>query len=229
MAKILYSALVSDMRNKLNGSVMSKNRYGSYVRNKVTPTNPATTAQVQARNRLATFSQAWRGITQSQRNGWINGASAFPIIDIFGQSKILAGNALFTQLNVNLAITGTAQIDDLPTPVSIPALTTLSATSAAGTPSLSIVFAPTPVAADFALVIEATPPTSPSIKFVKNKYRIIAVRAAASTSPFNALSAYAAVFGNPVEAQVISIRVRLISTITGQSGIPLQAESVVAA
>lgn len=229
MAKILYSALVSDMRNKLNGSVMSKNRYGSYVRNKVTPTNPQTVAQVLARNRLATWSQAWRGITQPQRNGWITGASAFPIIDIFGQSKILAGNALYTQLNVNLAIAGGTSIDDLPTPVSIPALTALTATSAAGTPALSIVFAPTPVDTGFTLVVEATPPTSQSIKFVKNKYRIIATRAAASTSPFNALSAYAAIFGNPVEGLAISIRVRLISTDTGQSGIPLQAVSVTAA
>lgn len=229
MAKILYSALVSDMRNKLNGSVMSKNRYGNYVRNKVTPTNPQTTSQVAARNRLATWSQAWRGITQSQRNGWISGASSFPIIDIFGQSKILAGNALFTQLNVNLALVGASDIADLPEPVAIPALTALSVTAAEGTPALSVVFAPTPVGTGFALLVEATPPIPPSRQFVKNQFRVIATVAAAGSSPFNALTAYQAKFGDPVAGQVIYVRIRLISTTTGQAGIPLQASAVVAA
>ena len=42
MAKILTTAIVADIRNKLNGSVFSKNRYGAYVRTKVTPVNPQT-------------------------------------------------------------------------------------------------------------------------------------------------------------------------------------------
>lgn len=229
MAKIKYSALVSDMRNKLNGSVMSKNRYGSYVRNKVTPTNPQTIQQVNARNRLATWSQAWRGLTQSQRNGWITGAGSFPVIDIFGDSKILAGNALYTQLNVNLALVGASSIDDLPTPVAIPAITALSVTAAEGTPALSIVFAPTPVPTDFKLLVEATPPIPPSRTFVKNLFRVVTTVAAAGTSPLNALSAYAAKFGNPVAGQVIYVRVSLVSTTTGQRGIPVQASAVVAA
>lgn len=229
MAKILYSALVSDMRNKLNGSVMSKNRYGNYIRNKVTPTNPQTTSQVAARNRLATWSQGWRGITQSQRNGWITGASSFPIIDIFGNSKILAGNALYTQLNVNLALIGATDIDDLPTPVAIPALTALSVTAAFGTPAVSIVFAPTPVPTGFKLLIEATPPIEPSRLFVKNQFRVLTTVAAAGTSPVNALTAYAAKFGNPVIGKVIYVRAKLISSTTGQAGLAIQASVTVIA
>lgn len=229
MAKILYSALVSDMRNKLNGSVLSKNRYGNYIRNKVTPTNPQTTDQVAARNKLATWSQGWRGITQAQRLGWITGASSFPIIDIFGNSKILAGNALYTQLNVNLALIGETNIDNLPTPVAIPAITALSLTAAEGTPSLSIVFAPTPVAADFDMLIEATPPIAQSRLFVKNQFRVIRKVNAAGTSPVNALTAYTNKFGTPAAGKVIYVRVRLISVLTGQSGIPLQASVIVAA
>jgi hypothetical protein len=229
MAKIKYSALVSDMRNKLNGSVMSKNRYGSYVRNKVTPTNPQTTSQVAARNRLATWSQGWRGITQAQRQGWITGASGFPIIDIFGDSKILAGNALYTQLNVNLALIGATDIDDLPTPVAIPAITALSLSATSGTPAFSVVFAPTPVPAGFKMLVEATPPMPPSRLFVKNQFRVLATIAAAATSPYNGLTAYAAKFGNPVIGKVIYIRVRYISSTTGQAGIPVQASFAVVA
>ena len=53
MAKILMTAIVADIRNKLNGSVFSKNRYGAYVRTKVTPVNPQSTAQQNTRNNLS--------------------------------------------------------------------------------------------------------------------------------------------------------------------------------
>ena len=42
MAKIKMTAIVADMRNKLNGSVFSRNRGGAYIRTKVTPINPQT-------------------------------------------------------------------------------------------------------------------------------------------------------------------------------------------
>lgn len=229
MAKVKYSALVSGMSGKLNGSVMAKNKAGDYIRTKVTPTNPQTTAQVAARNRLATWAQAWRGITQAQRNAWIAATASFPVINVFGDSKLLSGNALYTQLNTNLALIGASAIDDAPSPVAITAITALSATAAAGTPALSITFAPTPVATGEKLLIEATPCVPPSQKFVKNRFRVIASVASAGTSPYNALSAYAAVFGNPVEDQVIYIRVTVISSVTGQRGVPVQTSATVAA
>jgi hypothetical protein len=178
---------------------------------------------------LATWSQGWRGLTQSQRNGWITGAGSFPIIDIFGDSKILAGNALYTQLNVNLALVSAASIDDLPSPDSIPPITSLTLTAAEGTPAVSLAFAPSPVPAGYNYLIEATPPMAPSRLFVKNMFRVVSHVAAAGTTPFNALTAYAAIFGNPVATKVIYIRVTVISLTTGQRGVPFQTSAIVAA
>jgi hypothetical protein len=227
--KALFGSFIVDGRNKVNGHVVSKNRYGSYIRTKVTPVNPQTVGQQAARNNLATNSQNWRGLTEDQRQGWIDAAANFPFTDIFGNIKFLSGQALYVKLNNNLVNAGQAAIDTAPAPVAIPALNSITLTAAAGIPAVSLAYDPTPVPADFALFIEMTPNVTPGKTFVKNLFRLLVVRAAASASPADLLSAYADSFGNPVAAQKIFARVRLVSTTTGQSGIPLQTVAIVAA
>lgn len=229
MAKVLFTAIVADMRAKLNGTVFSKNRYGNYTRTKVTPTNPSTTEQVNARNILATHSQGWRGLTDAQRQGWINASSSFPFTDVFGNIRYLAGNALYVKLNSNLNYANQAAIDDAPSPVAIPALTAVSVAAAAGAGTVALTFAPTPVPAGFAMIIEATPNVSPSINFVKNKFRNVAVVAAAGTSPHATGTAYVARFGGMTAGQKLFVRIFLISIDSGQAGIPLEASAIVAA
>jgi hypothetical protein len=228
MAKILTTAIVADIRNKLNGSVFSKNRYGSYVRTKVTPVNPQTTSQQNVRNRLATNSQAWRGLTESQRQAWIAAAANFPTTDIFGNTKILSGQALYVKLNNNLALTGTAAIADPPTPVAIPALSllTLVADDSANTVILT---GTTPVPSGFKMAVFGTPNITPGRNFVKNQFRFVEAAAAAATSPFALTTPYVALFGDPVEGMKIFIKAFYISTDTGQAGIPVQIQTIVVA
>ena len=96
MAKIKYSALVQEMRNKLNGSVLSKNRYGNYVRNKTTPVNPQTVFQQNQRSRLSAVSQAWSSLSEEARRGFARLAENHPYTDIFGDQKKLDGKAMFS-------------------------------------------------------------------------------------------------------------------------------------
>lgn len=229
MAKILMTAIVADIRNKLNGSVFSKNRYGAYVRTKVTPVNPQSTAQQAVRNRLATNSQAWRGLTDAQRQAWIDAAANFPFTDIYGNTKILSGSALYIKLNNNLDQVGVAAITDAPAPVAIPAVAVSAMSAAAGTPALSLTFTPTPIPADFALVVQTTGNVGAGKSFVKNLYRFISFLDAAATSPANLLAAFEAVHGAPVAGQQIFAKVYMISKLTGQAGIPVSISCTVAA
>lgn len=57
--KIKYGAGIVDGSGKLNGWVASKNRGGSYMRTKVTPLNPSTSAQQNARGILGSLSTQW--------------------------------------------------------------------------------------------------------------------------------------------------------------------------
>ena len=200
MSKIKYSALVSNVRNKLNGSVMSKNRYGNYIRNKTTPVNPQTTFQQNARAALAANSQAWGGLTEAQRNGWKALAQELPFTDIFGDSKTLTGSALFVKLNGNLNKLPSASISDSPVKVAVPAVEglALTATASGGILSaLSMTFASTPIPAGFDMVIYATPGISPGRSFVKNQFRLLTVVGSGFSSPQNLFAAYEARFGTP--------------------------------
>lgn len=228
MAKILTTAIVADIRNKLNGSVFSKNRYGSYVRTKVTPVNPQTTAQQNQRNRLATNSQAWRGLTEAQRQGWINAAPSFPITDIFGNQKVLSGNVLFVQLNNNLESAGAARLTAAPTPVEIPALSLVALESDAATQTLELEFDPAAVPAGFKICIQATGNIAPGINFVKNRFRTIGYLDPAAASPADISAMWATAHGALQEGMKVFVRAFMVSTTTGQKGIPVQVEAITA-
>lgn len=230
MARILYSGIgIVDGSGKLNGSVLSKNKGGAYVRTKVTPVNPQTTAQQNQRNILSTWSQGWRGLTPAQRSGWNSAAVNFPYVDRFGNVRQLSGFQLYCKLNINLNVAGVAGIDDAPTPVEIPAITALAIASDESSTNYTVTFTPTPIPADNALLIEAVANVAPGKSFVKNLFRQIAVVAAAGTSPYNGNTAIAAKFGAPVAGNQVFVRATMISTLTGQRGVPLQAQTVIVA
>lgn len=227
--KILWGALVVDGRNKIGGQVASKNRYGAYMRNKVTPVNPQSTAQQNVRAAFAANSQAWRGLTDAERQSWIDAAPSFPIIDIFGNSKILAGNALYQSLNSNLSKASEAAISTAPAPVAVPSVATLTVTADESTGVVSIAWTDTPVPADTSLLIYATPCVGAGISFVKNKFRLVEVLTATTASPTTIDVIYGTVFGPLVVGQKIYIRAAFMSTLTGQQGIPLEAVTTVVA
>lgn len=215
--KMKFGALVVDGRNKIGGQVASKNRGGSYLRTKVTPTNPQTVAQSTVRSIFTVLSQAWRTLTQSQRNAWNAAVTDWQRTDIFGDIKSPSGFNLYMRLNQNLSLIGESAINVPPLAEGVANPGAITVTAAEGTPALSIVFAETPVPANTQFVVEATPPMSPGRNFVKSNFRKIATIAAAGTSPFNALSAYQAKFGNPVEGQKITVRLKAVNENTGET------------
>jgi hypothetical protein len=224
MAKIKYSALVSEMRNKLNGSVLSKNRYGNYIRNKVTPVNPQTSYQLQQRANLSALSSGWRTLTQSQRDGWISAAKSASKTDIFGDSKTLSGQAYYVSLNLNLLRAGSAQIDDAPLTESVPYLgitAMLYATVGGTIDEVSVTIAPTAIPAGYKLIVYITPGLSPGIAFVKNQFRYLGTfTVAAGKADISA--AVESRFGVAIVGQNVFMRVALVSTTTGQLGLPAE-------
>lgn len=222
MAKVKYSALVSDMRNKLNGSVLSKNRAGNYIRNKTTPVNPQTSAQQANRQKLGSMSSAWGGLTDAQRASWRGAVSSFPYTDIFGDRKELDGKSLMIKLNLNLLNAGAAQIQDAPASVAIPelAIESFGATVSGGL-TLGINLQTIPVG--FALLVYATPKVGGGVYFVKNQYRLLgAFTATAGAVDIDA--EYGDRFGAPVTADVgkaINVKAVLVSTTSGQMGVPV--------
>lgn len=223
--KMKFGALVVAGSGKIGGHVASRNKGGSYLRTKTTPSNPSTSAQVNVRGKFKQFSQGWRGLTQVQRDAWNAVVDQWKTKDVFSDDVKPSGMNLYIRLNQNIALVGAAAISSPPVPASIPALTSGSATVVGATGVVTLTFAPT-VPAGVAMVVEATAPISAGRSFVKNLYRRIKSIAAAQTSPQVLTTEYAAVHGNPSGVgEAVWFRIYYVNLTTGQKG----AASVISA
>lgn len=235
MARIKYSALVSDMRNSLNGSTLSKNRAGNYIRNKVTPVNPRTAHQQANRALFGALSSQWKSLSPAQRASWAAATKNFPYTDIFGDQKELDGKSLFIKFNANLQNAGQPIIQSAPVGVGIPeyAVTSAEAVYDAGVPEgvLQLTFSESAIPAGFTALVYATPPTPAQIGFVKNRYRLIGAVTPASAS-VNVSSLYKARFKDLTAGdldKVVHFRVAIVSNTTGQMGVPSGTEATIEA
>jgi len=228
MAKVLFGSEVVDMRNKIGGHVYSKNRYGNYKRTKVTPVNPQTSYQQQQRQLLGNTSSGWRGLTQSERDSWIDAAPNFPVTSIFGTPMILSGQALYVMLNKNLQNAGVSPITTAPTPVAIPTLALTSVVSDVSSTTVTLTTTPGTVPADFALFVFATPLITPGRNFIKNRLRFIGI-IDESVAIGNVYTDWNARFGLLVADQKVFVKIFFVSKITGQAGVPLQDYAIVTA
>lgn len=233
MARIKYSALVSDMRNSLNGSVLSKNRAGNYIRNKVTPVNPQTSYQQAVRSLFASLSSQWKGLTNDQRASWRAATANFPYTDIFGDQKELDGKSLYVKLNTNLVNAGEQIIQTAPVGGSIPESLVNTVDAAFYTDStpflLETTLLPTGVPTGYAALFYATDPVPPQIGFVKNRFRLVMTKAAGSGA-IDASTAYVNRFYSPTAAdagKIIHVRVALVDIATGQMGVASGGSAVI--
>jgi hypothetical protein len=211
--KIQPSLSVNALSGRNSGGVHLKN---GYARAQAKPRNRRTNAQQSIRATFTTSTKAWGSLTDAQRTGWNNGAVNFPYSDIFGQRKIYSGKALYTKLNNNTLANGGSAISTCPSPSTVTGPTSISI----GTNTISaltLVFAASPIAANTAFVVLATPPLSVGNSFPStSKYRKITTLAAAATTPGNIFSAYQSVNGTPVVGKKIFFRVFAVNLTTGQ-------------
>jgi hypothetical protein len=227
--KLKFGMIVTDGRNKLGGHVLSKNRAGAYARTKVTPVNPRSSYQSNVRSLFTSLSQAWRGLSQDARTAWNNAVANYQRTDIFGDLKSPSGFNLYQRLNNVLATISGAPLTNPPLPDAVPDCHIISVTATVGSPSLSVILNDS-VPTHGAVKVFATPPLSPGKSFVKNQFRLISVLAPEASTPFNALSAYTAKYGNLGEiGQKIIIQTVACNFLTGQEGTPAQASVITAA
>lgn len=228
MAKVKFSALISDMRNKLNGSVFAKNRSGAYLRTKVTPTNPQSVAQAAARALLTGYSQGWKALTESQRAAWNAAVGSWASTDVFGDIKNPTGLQLYIRLNVNIELAGGTPVTTPPLSVGVDPVLDLSVDADFSDQSVTISDITSPVPADHALYIEATAGMSPGISNANSKFRHVQTLAPAAV-PGAISAAYTAKFGALTTGQKLFVRCKFIRLTTGEVSQTLVASTLVVA
>ena len=188
------------------GTTSSRNRYGQYRRTRAIPVNPASAAQVTARNRVSVNAAAWRGLTDAQRAGWEALALLMQRSDSLGQSYTLNGFGAYCSVNNNQLAAGNAVLSDAPALVAPSTVESVTVTLTAA--SFSVAYTPTPLAAGQRVFVYASPQRSAGRSF-ESDYRLIHVSAAAAASPANVLAAYTARFGVPVVGNRVFLAVHV--------------------
>lgn len=228
--KIKWSGIaITDGRGKAGGSVASRNTFGAYIRNKVTPVNVDTVAQQTVRAFFLLVSETWRTLTQVQRDAWITAAPDWAENDIFADSVAPTGFSLYMRLNLNLVNIGFAQITVPPAQIEVASLETLSLDADTGGGTMTATFTATPVPADQVLVFQSTAGQSAGKQFVKSEYRKIDNIATGEASPQEVGPAYESVFGIlPAVGSKVFIQGYFVDSLSGQVSSRLAA-SVLAA
>lgn len=217
MAKIKFGMMMTDARGKLGGQVFSKNRGGSYIRTKVTPSNPQTVMQSFVRGNLGSLSSGWNSLTAVQIAQWNSSVDEWQSTDVFGDIKKPTGKNLFVKLNLNLLNTGQSTINTPPLKMDLPVIPSLGITINKTTETITISDLPVFTAGRF--LIEACAPVSRGVNFVKNKFRVIAFESVTAAGDVDVSDQYINRFGSVANAENIFFRIRAIGS-NGQAGVP---------
>ena len=241
MALIKTTAIVDSISGKLNGTVFAKNKGGAYMRSKSTVSNPRTQAQQAVRSAFGSISQAWRDLSDEERDAWNSQTENYKYTNVFGDLKALSGKALFQQLNGNLLNVSQTILSAPLAPMDVIGGTDFAVPLAidlgAATPADKFVFELTLAQAleqNQYYVLEATPPLSPGVSNANNQFRQIAVAivpATATELPSTDFStpvydSYVAVFGLPVVGSKIFVRIKPVAS-NGQAGPYISTSTIV--
>ena len=125
MPKIKFSALVSGMSGKSNGSVFGTNNGGAYFRNNTSKTKTKTALNAKRKSLFSEVSGAWRNLTSEQQNSWRNAVANFVVQNAFGDNRTPTGYELFMRLNNVRLEQGLVMLSEAPTPRALPSLNDL--------------------------------------------------------------------------------------------------------
>lgn len=217
MARLQYSALLSDARGKLNGSVLSRNKGGAYIRNKVTPVNPRSSYQTAQRAIVAALAKAYGStLTAAQRTAWTAFGKTIGNLNVFGNNLILSGIACFQRINIIAMTCGGSQIDNPPTALDAVGVTGVGVIANHTGPVLTVSFAPTPLVSPQGLYVWATPVMPAGKGNFDTNFRFIKFISAAATG-VSIETAWVARFGSfpAVAGGQIAVKLGVVDPTTG--------------
>lgn len=228
MAKVKLGAIAGQVSGSIGTQTWSRNRYGAYVRNRSIPVSTQTIFTQNAKAILSACSQAWGSLTFSEQQAWRTWSNNNPITDRLGDQQTLAGNAAYNKLNCRVLGQGGTLISLPPVGAAPEALASLTGTADIGAGDFELVFTVTPQPAGVRLWVWCAVVDSLGVQYVKNKYKLVTMTAAAVTSPLDLQSEIEGRFGTLQVGQVLHFLVQTSDANGLQSvGFPLvlQVES----
>lgn len=114
MARIVYSGLVTEMKGKLNGSVLQSNKSGNIIRTRSPKRVSPTNAQSEQQRTHLGWLAAYSALTITQKGQWETFANTYDFESRFGETYPITGPNWFEAINSMRAHHGVAQTDTPP-------------------------------------------------------------------------------------------------------------------
>jgi len=112
---------ILDARGSIGGQTASRNRFGNYLRARITPVNPQSSRQNVVRAIIQLLSQAWSNIlTQAQRDAWEVYASNIVRQNKLGAQIFLTGFNHYIRSNTPILQALDTRVDIGPVNLSLP-------------------------------------------------------------------------------------------------------------
>lgn len=229
MALAKYGGIISELRGKEAGVIFSRNAYGSYMKQKVSPVNPQTQNQLGQRTLMGNAAQAWAGLTAGEKDSWENLGSQVTRVNRFGDTTYYTGFSIFMKLNRNIVLAGGTALDTAPSIVAPPALTIDALAADLSSSELNITVTPGTYTG-YTVALYVTNNILTGRRFVKNYYRFIGLIPSATAAPFNAHTLWNTYFGATLLVGAkLFVKAKIIHIASGFEGVPATANTTILA
>lgn len=213
MASIKWSALVSEVKGVLNGSILSVGNAGQTIRNRTTGNRANTSRWSAVKIRLSYVSSQWRSLTSGQQAAWTAAGVGYPYTDKFGNSQTPSGFQLYCTLNINRLILGQSLLSTPSAPPSQESISPVEVNYANPT-TLSLEFNNTLGNASY-LQIFASAPVSKGVTSLPQNLRQIYSVITSTSNPIDIWSSYTAAYYTPPANSRIWFKYLQIDSNTG--------------
>ena len=186
---LFTSTVLSQASGSVNGLTYSHNRFGRYIRARVTPTNPSTPTQDIIRGYFAEAAVTWRNQLQQLRDDWNAWAAVNPSVNPLGQAMYPSGFQRFVGYYAFARTANLTMPIDLNAPTEMGEAFLTPPTSVvvdASAKTVAFVFDPTDLWANLptgALVLFVTRQVSPGKSYIVGPYRRAGVLPGAVVPP----------------------------------------------
>jgi len=216
MAFIKFSALVSSVVGKLNGSYFQSQKGGTALKN-ISPRRSKAKASQNllqlAQNRLSWVSRSWGQISPAQVLLWNTYATGFERTNKNGIRYVPTGYQMFQECNSNRLKLGSAMLSEPITP-SIPFDVDNCSVTMPG--SGDMVFdSAVAIPGDKIVVVSCSAPTFGNKQYPKSGSRVISNINSTTTLPYNMYDDYKTVWGTPVSNCAYFWHIEVIDDLSG--------------
>jgi len=181
------------------------------------------------RGTLTSLSQAWRGLSASDRQGWIAGATNFQRTNNMGNKHTLSGNALYVSLNKNLVDVAVPELTTIPQPTAVDTVTVSSLVLDESSQSVVLTLGAV-VPADTSIKIFLSPAVSAGVSSIGTKLRQISYANSGDGAAITLTTEYLARMGAVGAAgQKVFYKIVPVSEVSGQLGAAITGEVLIQA